>query len=47
MNPYQVDVMGGNGKTIRWDNKVAGGHPFKGESREKTPLLTEKISFFA
>jgi hypothetical protein len=24
MNPYQVDVMGGNGKTIKWDNKAIG-----------------------
>jgi hypothetical protein len=22
MNPYQVDVMGGNGTTIKWDNKA-------------------------
>jgi hypothetical protein len=25
---------------------VERGHPFKGESREKTPLLNEKISLF-
>ena len=22
MKPYQVDVMGGNGTTIKWDNKA-------------------------